>query len=139
MLEKFNGFNTDLGRRGKNLLSMEEVFLKDQFKAAGIKSFYDPEIKVSHFIPKERLTPEWFFKRNYWQGISEAIYLVVKEQLDRTTRVNTAASYAGENFQHAGWLDNLTLNLNESDPSAVEKKCYAYKKIGYLMGLLRGE
>lgn len=63
------GFPEHLGRIGTNLLSGDNAvngILLDQ----GAKFFFDPEIRVQHFIPKERLTINWFKRRMFWQGIT---------------------------------------------------------------------
>lgn len=63
------GFPENLGRIGTNLLSGEnainEILLRD-----GFRFFFDPEIRVQHQIPKERLTKEWFRRRFFWQGVT---------------------------------------------------------------------
>ena len=33
--------------------------------------FYDPAAAVQHIIPTERLRPEWFRRRVYWQAVSD--------------------------------------------------------------------
>jgi glucosyl-dolichyl phosphate glucuronosyltransferase len=73
MLEKFSGFPTELGRKGKSLISNEEIELIKKIKNDGFVIFYDPEITVKHLIPSSRLSPIWFRKRFFTQGISDAI------------------------------------------------------------------
>ena len=71
-LEQVGGFNSLLGRKGKKLLSNEEIHLKRQLEEAGFYALYAPEVFVRHSIPAERMTPEWFFRRYYWQGVSDS-------------------------------------------------------------------
>lgn len=71
-LLEVGGFNEELGRKKGCLLSMEELHLKRKLHRYGYKSFYQPQIRVDHFIPENRLKRKWFFKRFFWQGRSEA-------------------------------------------------------------------
>lgn len=71
VLERVGGFREDLGRKGKSLLSNEDVEMREQLDRLGLKSIYHPEIIVEHTIPAERLTKEWFRQRAWWQGISQ--------------------------------------------------------------------
>lgn len=70
-LAKVGGFHPLLDRQGKNLLSNGELHLKRLLEAAGYHSYFCPEIKVQHLVPKDRMTEAWFRKRYFWQGISD--------------------------------------------------------------------
>ncbi|MGN6499809.1 MAG: glycosyltransferase [Tsuneonella sp.] len=73
LLEKFGGFSPRVGRIGGALLSNEELLLKRTLAAAGYRGYYDPEVRVGHHAPPERLTRKWFYRRLYWQGRSNAV------------------------------------------------------------------
>jgi glycosyltransferase involved in cell wall biosynthesis len=73
VLEESGGFHTDLGRRGTLLLSNEELSMQYLLRSRGHLIWYDPEIVVHHHIKAERLNRPWFYKRFYWQGVSDAI------------------------------------------------------------------
>ncbi|WP_373231281.1 glycosyltransferase [Cohnella sp.] len=62
-----------LGRKGQSLLSGEETWLFGQIRKRGQKLYYIPDMKISHFIPVNRLSPEWIKKRYYYQGVSNAL------------------------------------------------------------------
>ncbi|NJO93236.1 MAG: hypothetical protein HC820_00655 [Hydrococcus sp. RM1_1_31] len=68
------GFQVDLGRKGKTLLSNEELFLTNKIKINGYSIYYHPEIIVEHHIVRSRLNQKWFTKRLYWQGISDTMF-----------------------------------------------------------------
>jgi glycosyltransferase involved in cell wall biosynthesis len=72
-LEKFSGFSTNLGRKGKNLISSEETELVNKIKGDGQSIFYHPEISVNHLVPAARMNSSWFRRRWFTQGISSAI------------------------------------------------------------------
>lgn len=67
------GFRTDLGRVGRNLLSGEEQELIDRIQAAGHPSWYEPAAVVHHHIPTTRLTRRWLLSRARGQGASDAL------------------------------------------------------------------
>jgi glycosyltransferase involved in cell wall biosynthesis len=137
MLERLQGFNPNLGRKGDVLLCSLENYIGMQMKKLGFKSFYDPAIHVWHFIPRERLQKEWFYKRSYWQGVSEAIIKIDIDQMSEEDRLNAAANFASKDLNPNGWLNHM---LNEtSEAPDVERKIWAFKKSGYMYGLLKGK
>jgi glucosyl-dolichyl phosphate glucuronosyltransferase len=72
-LEKVGGFCEQLGRNGQSLLSGEETLLNATLKAQGEGFYYSPQAAVSHWVPKERINPDWLIQRSYWQGYSVAL------------------------------------------------------------------
>lgn len=72
VLEQVGGFRENLGRSGSNLLSNEDIDIRNRLDSLGFDSMYDPEIIVHHHILESRLTKKWFYRRAYWQGVSSA-------------------------------------------------------------------
>ena len=72
-LEKFGGFCEQLGRKGQSLLSGEETLLNETLTAEGERFYYSSQAAVAHWVPKERINPEWLIQRSYWQGYSVAL------------------------------------------------------------------
>ncbi|MCK4296790.1 MAG: glycosyltransferase family 2 protein [Candidatus Marinimicrobia bacterium] len=83
ILDRLGGFKVNLGRKGNKLLSNEENLLRQNLVDKGYSIFYNPEIIVKHHIPAERLTKKWFYKRMFWQGISNVIMEKGKDSLFR--------------------------------------------------------
>lgn len=73
VLQKCGGFNVNLGRKGKNLLSNDENLIKKYIDSHGLGIYYDPEIFVKHLVPKERLTRRFMLRRHLWQGVSDVV------------------------------------------------------------------
>lgn len=72
VVARFGGFDANLGRRGTtSLLSNEETALLARIGLHSV--FYDPAMAVRHVIPPERLTPQWFRSRVYWQAVSDLV------------------------------------------------------------------
>lgn len=66
------GFDRRLGRNGgSTLLSNDETQLFEKIGKENI--FYTPSMPVQHVIPANRLRPQWFRKRVYWQALSDLI------------------------------------------------------------------
>jgi len=73
VLQECGGFNVNLGRKGKNLLSNDEHLIRKYMDSHGLGIYYDPEILVDHLVPKERLTRRFMLRRHFWQGISDVV------------------------------------------------------------------
>lgn len=73
ILIKTGGFRVDLGRKGNNLLSDEELALFKKIERAGYKKRYLPEAVVYHLLPKDRLNIHWLLRKFYWMGINRGI------------------------------------------------------------------
>ncbi|WJH30915.1 glycosyltransferase [Paenibacillus sp. CC-CFT742] len=72
VFEEMAPFREDLGRVGNNLLSSEESELIGRIRTK-YKIYYTPYGAVEHKVAKERTTKNWFLRRIYWQGVSDAI------------------------------------------------------------------
>jgi glycosyltransferase involved in cell wall biosynthesis len=73
VLQECGGFNINLGRKGKNLLSNDEHLIRKFIDSHGLGIYYDPEILVQHLVPKERLNRRFMLRRYFWQGISDVV------------------------------------------------------------------
>jgi len=73
VLQKCGGFNVNLGRKGKNLLSNDENLIRSYIDSHGLGIYYDPEISVKHLVPKERLSRRFMLRRHLWQGVSDVV------------------------------------------------------------------
>jgi GT2 family glycosyltransferase len=73
LFNKVNLFREDLGRRGKLLLSNEEVEFCKRVKETGHFVIYTPKAVVRHKVYPTRLNRSYFFKRFFYGGLSEGI------------------------------------------------------------------
>jgi glycosyltransferase involved in cell wall biosynthesis len=128
-LESVGGFDPQLGRVGKNLLSNEELYLTQQALAAGFEVLFVPQARVAHHVAPERLHPSWFLRRSWWQGISECY----REHLTHTlTRQRLTV-------RGLCLLRGLAKALKSwQDPALrFENLVYAYGQLGYVFSGLR--
>jgi len=70
-LERVGFFEPALGRKGKSLISNEEIFLFQKLRTSGENVYYQPKAFVHHHVPQERLKKTWFLRRIFAQGISD--------------------------------------------------------------------
>ncbi|MEA5617097.1 glycosyltransferase [Cronbergia sp. UHCC 0137] len=129
-LAEIGGFDTHLGRVGKNLLSNEELQMTEFALAQGWQVAYIPAAIVAHNVTPERMKPSWFLKRGWWQGISECY----REQLAGKADISQLQK-GSEKF-----LIGLYKALKHiSDPAErFDKLVYAYGQIGYLKSAIQG-
>jgi glycosyltransferase involved in cell wall biosynthesis len=78
VFEKHEGFNTTLGRVGKNLSGNEEKELFYRFKNEGEEMWYVPSTVVYHLVPIERTYPEFVRKQAIGTGTSQRQHAIIK-------------------------------------------------------------
>ena len=129
-LEQIGGFDVNLGRVGKNLLSNEELVMTEQALALGWQVAYLPAATVAHNVAPERVRREWFLNRGWWQGISECY----REQSAGHAGV-AQLPRGGEKFLR-GIYRSL---IHWHDPAqSFDDFAYAYGQVGYLKAALQG-
>jgi glycosyltransferase involved in cell wall biosynthesis len=64
MFDKYGGFRTDLGRRGKSLIGNEETEFSQRLMAAGEPLCYVPSAVVHNPVSQEHLSKKYL--RSYW-------------------------------------------------------------------------
>ncbi len=128
-LEQIGGFDINLGRVGKKLLSNEELYTTELALKQGWQVAYLPEALVAHNVAPERVKPSWFIERGWWQGVSECY----REQLAGKAGLSQL-SRGGERIIRGIYksLKNIT------DPAkGFDNFVYAYGQIGYLGAVIQ--
>ncbi len=123
-LDEIGGFDPNLGRVGKNLLSNEELFMTEKALAADWQVMYLPEALVAHNVAPERTVRSWFLRRGWWQGISECY----REQL--TGRAGWPQIGRGLERIARGLYNSL--RYWKQPDRRFDSWVYAYSQIGYL-------
>lgn len=135
VIEEIGGFETRLGRKGKNLLSNEEVYVRDQLNSLDYEIHYHPQASVQHHVSGSRLKKQWFLDRSYWQGVSRAVQLNLQKQLNRKEKNKLALSEIKDMASSPKFFFNLLIppyNLKR-----LELKCYIYDRLGYTIALMK--
>ena len=123
-LAEIGGFDPNLGRVGKNLLSNEELYMTELALKKGWQVAYLPNALVAHNVAPERTKPGWFLRRSWWQGVSECY------------REEIAGRTGFAQFGRGG--ERLVRGMYKamkyySDPALrFDNFTYAYGQIGYL-------
>lgn len=120
-LARVGGFSVALGRVGGGaaLMSNDETELEERIREIGGRIGYTPHAEVTHFVPADRLTQEWFRRRVAWQAVSDFVrapqamradaatawvrlknYLASCQPADRSLRGLVIAQADADRFHH---------------------------------------
>ena len=128
-LDTVGGFDANLGRVGKNLLSNEELHMTQLALRQGWQVAYIPEALAAHNVAPARLKPGWFLSHSWWQGISECY----REQVSGRAGVGQLQR-GGERLLRGAYK---TLKFIHDPAQRFENFAYAYGQVGYLGSALR--
>jgi hypothetical protein len=134
LLEEIGGFHPGLNRVGSNMLSSGDVFLQEQIARLGRPIVYHPAMAIRHVVTPVRLTKRWFRRRYYWQGISDAVMQLMRDDPGPAERARLAAAKLGRLLASPRQLGALILPTNH--PERFASKCWAWIAVGQVVGLL---
>ena len=127
-LRKYGGFPEELGRQADLLLSGEN-FVNDVARRDGFLIYFDPGIRVSHFIPASRLTKDWFRRRSFWQGVTVSMFPRIAKsrygfRYERLRQVRLPMS-------PSDWINLLS---DEGEDTEFMQNCGGIEELGYFLG-----
>ena len=128
-LDAVGGFDANLGRVGKNLLSNEELHMTQLALRQDWQVAYIPDALAAHNVAPARLKPGWFLSRSWWQGISECY----REQVSGRAGVGQLRR-GGERLVRGAYK---TLKFIHDPARRFENFAYAYGQVGYLGSVIR--
>jgi glycosyltransferase involved in cell wall biosynthesis len=129
-LEQVGGFDAQLGRVGKRLLSNEELFMTELALAQGWQVAYLPEAFVEHNVAPERLKPDWFLRRSWWQGVSECYREEIAGRAGLAQLGRGGERLLRGLYKAAKYIGNPA--------TSFDNLAYAYGQIGYLKAAIQG-
>jgi len=136
-LKEAGGFSTGLGRIGKSLLSNEELLIQRELDGRGYARLYDPAVLVWHHVPAGRLTPEWFMRRFYWQGVSEALTFRLSDHAGLLRRVRNAGVDSAALVRSPAEIKALAGSiLKRGQTKDLPVRCRALRHLGLIRGWL---
>ncbi len=135
ILEKLNGFDTRLGRKKKLLLSGEEVQFQHRLKAVNGRLYYHPGISISHFVPKERTEPAFFYRRYYWGGITDYIMSKTLEKVPYET-LETDADKGGR-LKRLFSRGIQAVGLSASGDKRIQSRIYFSYVFGWVIAMVK--
>lgn len=83
VFEDIGYFNTDLGRLGGLLLSLEDTEIQQRIHQTAHLVYYSPEATVYHHVPAGRMTKEYLSKRTIGNAVSEMLLTLRQTGKDR--------------------------------------------------------
>jgi glycosyltransferase involved in cell wall biosynthesis len=134
LLAEVGGFHPWLDRVGNNLLSSGDVFLQKELMRRGYRCLYLPAMAVQHLIPASRLNQQWFARRFYWQGVSDAVMHLIEKKPSLPARVRLALARSAAVLRSPRRMASLLLPTGR--PDAFAAKCFALIDLGFISGLL---
>ncbi|HYC03135.1 MAG TPA: glycosyltransferase [Azospirillaceae bacterium] len=134
LLEKVGGFHPKLDRVGNNMLSSGDVFLAKKIVEQGHACLYHPGMAIRHLVPPQRLVQDWFLRRYYWQGVSDAVMELIETRPGRLARLYRAAGRTRSLLGRGRQLG--TLAKRTDDPDRFQNQCFTLIELGHIAGLL---
>jgi glucosyl-dolichyl phosphate glucuronosyltransferase len=134
LLAEVGGFHPSLDRVGNNLLSGGDVFLQKEIMRRGYRCLYSPAMAIGHLIPVSRMHQNWFIRRYYWQGVSDAVIHLIEKNPSFVERVGLAFTRAMRVLGSRHGIASLLSRPNQ--PKAFAEKCFALIDLGFAAGLL---
>ena len=135
LLEEMQGFDTRLGRKKNLLLSGEETQLQHRLQARGGRLYYHPDIRIFHFVAKERTEPSFFYRRYYWGGVTDYI---MSRTLEGVSFEHIAqSSQSGSKIVRvlANSIDSL--GLSRAEGKTFQGRIYMSYVLGQLAAMLK--
>jgi glucosyl-dolichyl phosphate glucuronosyltransferase len=134
LLAEIGGFHPWLDRVGTNMLSSGDVFLQKEIKRRGYRCLYWPEMAIQHLAPAARLEPQWFLRRYYWQGVSDAVMFLIEHSPTPADRTSIAAD---RSHRLHGRTARIAWPLTPpKNRDAFAEACFALVDAGFVAGML---
>jgi hypothetical protein len=133
LLACVDGFHPALSRREGGLLSNDELRVEHALRRRGYRCWYDPEIAVAHHVPAERLTPRYFRRRYFWQGVSDAHLLLLDAVPGAGGRFARLARHARTTLGPRAWI---RLARPDAPARRFHRRCEALRDVGFAVGLV---
>ena len=137
ILIECGGFNECLGRKGKSLLSNEEILVNKYIREHDLKIFYDPDISVHHHIPPDRITRRWLYKRIFAQGISDELLMHIESDFERPKYLFLLSALRDIFSLLRAPVTNSLLMRPSISPDAVAAKCAFHRRLGHILGKMQ--
>ena len=123
-------FITDLSREwlvGANMAMPKHVL-------RGYRCMYWPEMAIQHLVTTARLEPRWFLRRYYWQGVSDAVMLLIERSPSPAERIDIAVARGKRMYGRTARISWPLATPKNKD--AFADACFALSDAGFVAGLL---
>ena len=89
---------------------------------------------IEHVVPASRLGKDWFLRRFYWQGVSDAVMHLIERSPSPAGRVRAALARGRQLMRNRRRMRSLLSSAQS--PEVFALKCFALLDIGFILGLL---
>ncbi len=84
-LDAIGGFREEVGAKGQNIMSGDELDVFQRLSEIGVKVVYEPSALVRHWVPANRVTRKWLLRRAYKHGFSNTRLAFIQAGATRLT------------------------------------------------------
>ena len=123
-------FDTQLGRKGKQMMSREESDLNLRLQDAGYEIWWLPGATILHFVPASRMTFRAMMRGRFAEGRSIAIQRLKSRRSGRDREFYRAARIVGAPFHALVHLLAALVTLPRSYSNAAEHLLQACRNCG---------
>lgn len=128
----FNGFNENLGRKGNNYITGEEMDLCYRLQENGYKFFYNHKAVVFHVVGENRASKKYFLDSTFGKGITLA-YL---KRNNKSFLIFVSSFFVKLFFVLFSYITLSLRNLSEKEKFKL--KCIISSNLGYFYAVLLG-
>jgi len=133
-LAEIGGYPVGLGPIGSWHRSGEDTFVQKQLRERGLQLWYDPALRVQHFVPAERVSRRWVLRRLYLEGLSRARQKLQARAPGPLGRIKLFGVALRKLFSSPRRL--LALVLPAPTPERFGRRASSWRRLGFLMGIL---
>lgn len=84
-LDAIGGFREEVGAKGQNIMSGDELDVFQRLSEIGVKVIYEPTALVRHWVPENRVSRKWLLHRAYKHGFSNTRLAFIQAGATRFT------------------------------------------------------
>jgi glucosyl-dolichyl phosphate glucuronosyltransferase len=132
-LAAIGGFREEVGAKGQNIMSGDELDVFQRLSEIGVKVVYEPSARVRHWVPESRITRKWLLRRAYKHGFSNTRLAFIQAGATRLTWTRLLGRAL---FQSAMACVSGTLGLLGRVGTSVVTSRFA--RMTYWAGVARG-
>lgn len=129
VVEALGGFDAQLARRSGTLYGAEDHDFCQRAVAAGYNCQYRPEVRVTHWVPADRIRLPYFLRWFFWSGVAHAVLGSDDPVGTDGTRRSTPAYYLRQFVQSS--FRAAAGALRRQGPDSAEAAMDAAFALGY--------
>ena len=136
-LERHDGFDENLGHKKNSMLSGEETMIQTLIIRDNGVRLYSPDAIIYHRVTPDRMKPNWFRRRYFWGGVSDAV--MSNKGVRAEDRVEAEPVSGQKNSrQLVRFVNNALASIGfASRNNRIRARIYMAYVFGFCLGRLR--